>query len=135
MTNPKETEKDLSGANPLRMSAYYYQFESTGVRPIDEILSAVACAGKAFHHTSCWGTIQEDGTETKKIQDAAIKAANAYDSLKEQKSFLLMRIEHYSYTLDVLANNYPVEGQLSKEIHELRLLVEHDLEEAKALEK
>lgn len=38
----------------LRMSAYYYSFSPTGCYAIDRILSAVACAGKAFHHTDCW---------------------------------------------------------------------------------
>ena len=38
----------------LRMSAYYYEFEPTGVKEVDELLSAVAWAGKAFHHTSQW---------------------------------------------------------------------------------
>lgn len=33
-----------------RMDAYYYGFDSTGVDDIDRLLSAVACAGKAFHH-------------------------------------------------------------------------------------
>jgi hypothetical protein len=37
-----------------RMDAYYYGFEPTGVDCIDKILSAVACAGKAFHHTQDW---------------------------------------------------------------------------------
>lgn len=39
----------------LRMDAYYYGFDKTGVPEIDRILSAVACAGKAFHHTNEWG--------------------------------------------------------------------------------
>jgi hypothetical protein len=38
----------------LRMDAYYYGFGSTGVRSIDRVLSAVACAGKAFHSTDQW---------------------------------------------------------------------------------
>ena len=38
----------------FRMDAYYFGFESTGDPKIDKILSAVACAGKAFHHTECW---------------------------------------------------------------------------------
>ena len=38
----------------LRMDAYYYFFEPTGVYEIDLILSAVACAGKAYHHTEAW---------------------------------------------------------------------------------
>lgn len=38
----------------MRMSAYYYGFDATGIPQIDLILSAVACAGKAFHHTESW---------------------------------------------------------------------------------
>ena len=37
-----------------RMQAYYYGFSPTGVDAIDKILSAVACAGKSYHHTECW---------------------------------------------------------------------------------
>lgn len=37
-----------------RMHAYYYGFDRTGEPCIDLILSAVACAGKAFHHTDGW---------------------------------------------------------------------------------
>ena len=40
--------------NEMRLEAYYYCFEETGVEEIDLILSAVACAGKAFHHTCGW---------------------------------------------------------------------------------
>lgn len=40
---------------PLRMNAYYYGFTPTGMECIDRILSAVACAGKAYHHTDQWG--------------------------------------------------------------------------------
>jgi chromosome segregation ATPase len=38
----------------LRMDAYYYGFASTGAELIDRILSAVACAGKAYHYTESW---------------------------------------------------------------------------------
>ncbi len=41
-------------AKPLRLDAYYYGFTETGNRAIDRILSAVACAGKAFHGTESW---------------------------------------------------------------------------------
>lgn len=37
-----------------RMAAYYYGFAGTGVIAIDRVLSAVACAGKAYHYTSEW---------------------------------------------------------------------------------
>ena len=38
----------------MRLDAYYYGFDSTGNDAIDLVLSAVACAGKAFHKTDCW---------------------------------------------------------------------------------
>jgi hypothetical protein len=38
----------------MRMDAYYYSFRPTGDAAIDKILSAVACAGKAFHYTESW---------------------------------------------------------------------------------
>jgi len=38
----------------MRMKAYYYDFIKTGVPEIDRILSAVACAGQAYHHTEGW---------------------------------------------------------------------------------
>lgn len=40
---------------PLRMDAYYFEFAETGVEAIDRILSAVAQAGKGYHHTESWG--------------------------------------------------------------------------------
>lgn len=44
----------MSEKSALRMSAYYYEFRPTGVELIDRILSAVACAGKAYHGTDMW---------------------------------------------------------------------------------
>lgn len=38
----------------MRLNAYYYGFEPTGDEMIDRILSAVACAGKAYHNTESW---------------------------------------------------------------------------------
>lgn len=43
-------------SDEMPMRAYYYSFAWTGTRPVDKILSAVACAGKAFHMTEDWGT-------------------------------------------------------------------------------
>jgi len=63
-----------------RMCAYYYEFEPTGVDCIDKILSAVACAGKAFQHTRDWTDDSEHddhtgGTPVDWIQNAANEAA------------------------------------------------------------
>lgn len=38
----------------LHLNAYYYSFEPTGERLVDEFLSTIASAGKAFHCTSQW---------------------------------------------------------------------------------
>ena len=70
----------------MRMGAYYYSFTPTGVEAIDRILSAVATAGKAYHHTEGWnehcGT--RDGlrgeTPIDWIQNAANDAAMALTS-------------------------------------------------------
>jgi hypothetical protein len=69
----------------LRMEAYYYAFSETGVPEIDKILSAVACAGKAFHHTESWQDESEwpphTGNSPKLwIQNAADEAAKAWRS-------------------------------------------------------
>lgn len=64
-----------------RMDAYYYGFDPTGVDCIDKILSAVACAGKAFQHTRDWneeGMLRDDhtgDTPVDWIQNAANEAA------------------------------------------------------------
>lgn len=60
----------------LRMNAYYYSFEPTGNLDVDRILSAVACAGKSYHHTEDWNTKDSDGsTVIETIQNAANDAA------------------------------------------------------------
>lgn len=67
----------------LSLDAYYYGFDQTGVLIIDRILSAVACAGKAFHHTRDWcdDATQYDGHKGQApidwIQNAANDAASA----------------------------------------------------------
>lgn len=72
----------------MRMDAYYYGFDPTGVPEIDRILSAVACAGKAYHHTEDWdeeissperyGEHIQGNTPSKWIQNAANDAAYSF---------------------------------------------------------
>jgi len=75
------SKDDRVMSEELRMSAYYYGFEPTGVYEIDVILSAVATAGRAFHYTENW---QEDCAQPRPfkgktpeewIQNAANEAA------------------------------------------------------------
>jgi hypothetical protein len=73
---------------PLRMDAYYYGFVETGVRVIDEILSAVAVAGKAYHHTESWNEVDPwhgDGkSHVERIHDAATRAAVRVKELESE---------------------------------------------------
>jgi hypothetical protein len=78
--------------NELRMDAYYYGFEPTGVRAVDELLSTVACAGKSRHHTDEWSQDADNlegyygphcvgKCERDWIQNAANRAADAFRAL------------------------------------------------------
>ena len=77
-----------------RMHAYYYSFDSTGCDPVDKILSAVACAGKAYHHTDDWyehASPRDDhtgGTPVDWIQNAAIEAAAEIERLRAERKEL-----------------------------------------------
>lgn len=81
-------------SDDLRMSAYYYSFDSTGQREIDLILSAVACAGKAFHHTEGWSEEcapydgHEGDTPEAWIKNAAQKAAAEIARLRAENERL-----------------------------------------------
>ena len=72
-----------------RMDAYYYDFDETGCDSVDNILSAVACAGEAYHHTSDWNEetrpwldYQSGETPIEWIQNAAQKAAERIEELE-----------------------------------------------------
>lgn len=77
-----------------RMSAYYYEFTPTNVDAIDKVLSAVACAGKAFHHTEQWteeaGAAHDHtgGTPVEWIQNAAREAADEIERLRAENAQL-----------------------------------------------
>ena len=68
---------------PLRMSAYYYSFNSTNVRTIDEILSAVAWAGKAAHNTADWDQDWTNYLENSERSPIEFIQKKANDAAKE----------------------------------------------------
>lgn len=72
MEIPNEKSKEYF-PETLRMRAYYYGFKETGVREVDELLSAVAIAGKAFHSTDQWQdeVYDEEFSVVDLIQDRA----------------------------------------------------------------
>lgn len=70
----------LAPVTGLGMDAYYYGFDETGVGIIDRILSAVAHAGEAFHHTENWADERRGDDRrsfAERIQDVADEAATA----------------------------------------------------------
>ena len=71
----------------LRMNAYYYSFDETGVLAVDRVLSAVATAGKAYHHTDQWTEPMGrrpnlEQTAVQLIQVSAQEAADHITSLE-----------------------------------------------------
>lgn len=57
------------------LDSYYFGFGSTGVPEIDDVLAAVARAGRAYHSTEFWSDTDYGQSETSKIQDAAFASA------------------------------------------------------------
>lgn len=96
----------------MRLDAYYFGFDSTGNEDIDRVLSAVACAGKAYHHTSDWTEpiakpyepTHRGGTCAEWIQnaanDAATKLAAAY------REGVIEGLERLESELDDLARRF-----------------------------
>lgn len=82
-----------------RMDAYYYGFDSVGHDAIDKVLSAVACAGKAYHHTEDWAdpsTPRDDhtgDTPVAWIQNAAKEAATRLAALEADLARARERVE------------------------------------------
>lgn len=60
-----------------RMDAYCYGFDPTGIEEIDAILSAVASAGKAYHHAESWNDDDYGPSPASIIQAVADLAATA----------------------------------------------------------
>ena len=82
----------MTDPSTWRMDAYYYAFAATREVAVDRILSAVACAGKAFHSTSQWNDEMEyikwDHIEGESpvdwIQNAALMAAKEMRALRKR---------------------------------------------------
>jgi hypothetical protein len=84
---PSETPDELRARllgpsdSDAQMVACYYSFDRTGVSPVDAILSAVAVAGKAYHHTEWWNDEDYPPSQRDRIQQAARDAAVTIDAL------------------------------------------------------
>jgi hypothetical protein len=76
--------------------AYYYSFEQTKEDSVDDILKAVAYAGKCYHHTDQWSNpdFGDDGEPTNidMIQEAANAAASAMVTMRAENAELKSRL-------------------------------------------
>lgn len=92
----------------MRMNAYYFGFARTEVEAIDRILSAVACAGKAYHHTQDWNDPIEPWepflrgeTCAEWIQRAADDAAKALVDFKVREISARALLERWVEAADI----------------------------------
>lgn len=76
MTTPDLTQAPWKERNPNnQLSAYYFSFDPTGCDAVDDILRAVAYAGKACHSTQEWDYKSNGFDLVEWIQAAANEAA------------------------------------------------------------
>jgi len=94
--------------NQRRMDAYYYDFDGTGCDPVDKILSAVACAGKAYHHTSDWNEetrpfldYHSGETPIDWIKNAAQEAAERIEELEAKLEKAVTALKFYRSAIDL----------------------------------
>ncbi len=67
------------------IDSYYFGFQATGVAPVDDILMAVARAGKSFHSTDMWEEkidYMDNKSATDWIQEAAANCAEHIATLE-----------------------------------------------------
>jgi len=104
MTSPTPSEERDGLVEPRRMDAYYYSFDPTGVDLLDKVLSSVALAGKAFHHTEDWNDQvapsgdHTGGSPAEWIQNAANEAAAGITRLRAE-------VEHWKRQAEAAQKN------------------------------
>ena len=68
-------------SEPVEFHSYYFTLKATGVREIDDILSAIALAGKCSHSTDDWSDPRANlngKSYIDLIQEAANHASEAF---------------------------------------------------------
>lgn len=96
--------------NLLRMDAYYYGFDATGVESVDIILSAIAHAGKAFHHTEDWNN------ECGERGDERIKGKSAVDWIQNAAEDAAFTVKDLIARIDALKAQVAAQEQSHKDI-------------------
>lgn len=124
--------------NKKNFDAYYYCLDSTGVDVVDDILRALASAGKGYPHTEDWNHAEDDGgSEIKKIQNRSNLAASYINKLLdkiEKDRELLVELSFPELSSDELMviGYYSPDGahrRYSREAAQLALNIRKHLEE------
>jgi hypothetical protein len=110
----------------MRLNAYYYSFGGTGEECVDRVLSAVACAGKAYHHTehwsdecSAWDGLRGDSPVdwiANAAEDAAAELARLRKEL-ELAQAALARVDRLADRLHELARDHFEQGLGESGLH------------------
>jgi hypothetical protein len=106
----------------VRLNAYYFGFDSTGNEDIDRILSAVACAGKAYHLTKDWTNPTTEpyepshrgGTCAEWIQNAAVDAATKLAAIHREGVIEGLRIASQIYENDNRAPGDAIRAEIER---------------------
>lgn len=119
----------------MRLDAYYYSFDATGEIAVDRVLSAVACAGKAFHNTAPWADEEIESptryaehlrgaTCNEWIQNAAADAAaemvrlrTERDEARRERDEALVSLGHAQRFLAAEQEHNAKMGALAREMH------------------
>lgn len=102
----------MSEQTEMRMDAYYYGFDRTGCDEVDKILSAVAHAGKSFHHTEQWNENAHTAeyltgnTPNDWIQNAANEAAQTIADLRARLKRVEEERDRLKHRLELATNAY-----------------------------
>ena len=103
----------------LRMDAYYYSFEETGCIEVDRVLSAVACAGKAYHHTEDWNNFYHGVTS--QVDHIQIAANKASERIKELELAIISALSISSIWLpddgEFFSEDFEEEGKALASMH------------------
>lgn len=117
MTDLLERAKEPLDPN-ARMQGYYIGFDRTGVGVVDKVLSELAYAGKAYHHTSDWTDEYDEKyfpnwedrrSHEQRIQDAATDAAKLFLELVMEIELLrrdLVSVEYIESVAQEISEEY-----------------------------
>lgn len=81
----------MSDVDKRRIESEYFSFTATGVSAVDDVLEAVAQAGKSYHHTQSWSDNDYGPSCAEQIQAAADRLSTALTEVARERDALRER--------------------------------------------